>query len=305
MARATGVMVLVLAVGIRSALAANPCEEGRERTGLSLVVRDGVLTVDAVDVGRAAATTGARAGDVVLQVNGVVPRSCAEYARAVEDARKGAKALLVLVGRPDGEVAFALGSRTWGSEEGTPAAAVASTPGAPAHRPVVAELPPPFPPDVPVSLDSVLAELGGLVGQTRQGLTRYREAVTNGRRGVETLAVRKAAPPGTVTALRRVARLHEVAAMAWGATDKIRERNGIPSRLPVSEALSAPYFSGSAEETAIDEFDFLRETVVSEPSGGRIAESSGEWRPVAARRLAWEHAGEALGGAAATLASGP
>src|SRR6185503_4831690 len=97
--------------------------------------------------------------------------------------------------------------------------------------------------DVVVSVDSVIGDLGGLVGRTRAGLAAYRDAVTSSRRAVETLAVRKAATPDAVAGLRRVARLHETAVLAWAAVDAIRERDGISRRLPVSEAASAPYFS--------------------------------------------------------------
>src|SRR6185436_1141263 len=142
------------------------------------------------------------------------------------------------------------------------------------------------------------------VGRTRAGLASYRDAVTASRRAVETLAVRKAAAPDAVAGLRRVARLHETAVLAWAAVDAIRERDGIAKRLPVSEAASAPYFSDSPVESVLDEFEFLRETIDAEPrSTLRFVESSGAWRPAAARRIAWEHAGEELGRLTATLAA--
>jgi hypothetical protein len=143
------------------------------------------------------------------------------------------------------------------------------------------------------------------VGKTRGGLEPYREAVVASRRAVETLAVRKAAPADTVTALRRVARLHETAVLAWEGTDQIRERDGISRRLPISEAATAPYFSGSPVQSSLDEFDFLQDAIASEPSGGRFTESSGAWRPALARRLVWERAGEELGRVAAGLAGAP
>ena len=304
MAHARNVIVLGLVlVGAAAHAASGPCDEGRDAAGLAVVVRDGAVVVQDVTPGSPAATSGVRAGDVVLQVNGAVPTSCAEWSRAVRDARDGRKALLLLVGRGDGETPLALGRRTWGGAEPTEIARPAAPP-APRPR-VEPALPPPLPAEVPVSVGSVVADLGALVGRTREGLDPYRDAVTSARRGVETLAVRKLAPPETVTELRRVAHLHETAVLAWQAVDEIRERNGIARRLPVSEALSAPYFSGSPVESAIDEFDFLRETVVTEPHGGRVAESSGEWRPAAARRLVWEHGGESLGRVAATLAAAP
>jgi hypothetical protein len=158
---------------------------------------------------------------------------------------------------------------------------------------------------VVVSVDSVITDLGGLVGRTRAGLAAYRDAVGESRRAVETLAVRKAAPPDTVTALRRVARLHEAAVLAWDGIDAIRERDGIARRLPVSEAATAPYFSGSPVQSVLDEFEFLQETIAVEPRERRFMETSGEWRPAAARRLAWEHAGEELGTLTATVAGTP
>jgi hypothetical protein len=284
---------------VPAAWAAGACDEGRERTGLVVAIRDGAVVVERVEDGSAAAAGGVRTGDVVLQVNGTVARSCAEWGRAVREAREGSKALLLLVARGDGEVPLALGRRTWG--EPAPPTEVASAPPETPARPAAPEAPPPLPPDVPVSVDSVVTDLAALVARTRQGLPPYRDAVTGSRRAVETLAARKAAPPETVATLRRVARLHEAAVLAWAAIDAIRERDGIARRLPVSEAATASYFTDSPIVSMFDEFDFLRETIVSEPRGGRFIESSGEWRPAAARRLAWEHAGEELGRATAAL----
>jgi hypothetical protein len=307
MARALLTMI-VLALAT-TAGAKGPCDEAQDRTGLTVVVRDGAVVVSAVAPDSAAATSGVRPGDVVMQANGTVARSCAEWGRTVGDARDGAKALLLLVGRGDDEVVLAIGRKTWGGTGGTAVAAPAETPPARGFfaRPATpVETPPPFPADVTVTLDSVVADLGGLVGRTRTGLASYRDAVTASRRAVETLAVRKAATPDAVTGLRRVARLHETAVLAWAAMDTIRERDGIARRLPISDAASAPYFSNTPTQSALDEFDFLHETIASEPRNSYgFAESSGAWHPAAARRLAWEHAGEELGRLTATLASTP
>ena len=300
----------LIVLGIAAAAHAGPCDEGRERTGLVVVVRDGALVVDTVETGSAAAASGVHPGDVVTQANGTVAQSCAEWTRVVKDARDGKKALLLLVSRGDAEVPLALGRRTWGGLPAEVPAAVASasprpSEPAPRKRPAALEPPPPLPEDVPVTVDSVVSDLGGLVGRTREGLAPYRTSVTNARRAVETLAVRKAASPDTVATLRRVARLHEVAVLAWEDVDAIRERDGISKRLPISEAATASYFSDSPVQSMLDEFDFLRETIAVEPKPGRFTETSGEWRPAAARRIAWEHAGEELGRATATLAAAP
>jgi hypothetical protein len=323
MARAAALATLAVATLLASTTwAARTCDDGRERTGLALVVRDGALVVEEVTPGSAAAAIGVKAGDVVLQANGTVARSCAEWGRAVDDARSGSKALLLLVSRGESEMALAFGRRTWELAPSeapavaaappsghAPSVAASGPPSAPppAPRPAVtAEAPQPFPADVAVSVDSVVADLGALVGKTRGGLDGYRAAVVECRRGVETLAARKAAPPDTVKALRRVARLHEAAVLAWTGVDQIRERDGIAKRLPVSEAAVAPYFSDSPVQSVLDEFDFLQETIESQPKSVRfMGESSGAWRPAAARRIAWEHAGEELGRVTATLAATP
>jgi hypothetical protein len=299
MARIATLIVLALA-GLAHA---GPCEEGRERTGLVVVVRDGALVVGTVAADSAAAASGVRAGDVVAQVNGTVAHSCAEWGRVVSDARDEGKALLLLVERGDAEVPLALGRKTWG--EAAPAAVAKGEAPVPPARAATPEAPPPLPPDVAVSVDSVVADLGTLVGRTRQGLAPYGDAVLGARRAVETLAVRKAAPPETVATLRRVARLHEAAVLAWRAIDAIRERDGLAKRMPVSEATTGPYFADSPIQSMLDEFDFLQETIAEEPRDRRYAQSSGEWRPAAARRIAWEHAGEELGRMTATLAAAP
>jgi hypothetical protein len=323
MARTAAIAAIAAMLLASTTWAAKPCEDGRERTGITLVVRDGVLVVEEVTPGSAAAAIGVKPGDVVIQANGTIAHTCTEWDRAVDDARSGSKALLLLVGRGDAEMALAFGRRTWElAPSEAPAVAAAppsghapsvaasgppSAPPPPAPRqPVAAETPPPFPADVPVSVDSVVADLGALVGKTRGGLDAYRDAVVECRRGVETLAARKTAPPDTVKALRRVARLHEAAVLAWVGVDQIRERDGIPKRLPVSEAAAAPYFSESPTQSVLDEFDFLQETIESQPKSVRfMGEASGAWRPAAARRIAWEHAGEELGRVTATLAATP
>jgi hypothetical protein len=73
--------------------------------------------------------------------------------------------------------------------------------------------------------------------------------------------------------------------------------------MPVSEATTGPYYADSSIQSMLDEFDFLQETIAVEPRSRRFSESAGEWRPAAARRLAWEHAGEELGHLTATLAA--
>ena len=125
-------------------------------------------------------------------------------------------------------------------------------------------------------------------------LTTYRDAVLQVRREVETLAARKAAPENVVVELRAVLRYYEGAAVAWEAIEGDRERQHLSRKLPVPDSMTQPYFSDSPVASLLEEFDFLDATVARQPTGGRLVEASGLWRPVWARLLLWERGARAL-----------
>src|SRR2546428_261571 len=100
-------LVLAAALAARAAWSASPCEEDRAQTGLALAAREGGLEIAAVDPRSAAAESGLRAGDALVQGNATMPRGCAGYARAIRDAREGRKAVLVLVRRSHAAVPLA------------------------------------------------------------------------------------------------------------------------------------------------------------------------------------------------------
>ena len=75
---------------------------------------------------------------------------------------------------------------------------------------------------------------------------------------------------------------------------KVREREHLSRKLPIPDSLAVPYFTDSPVASLIDEFTFLDATVARRPSGGRLVEASGLWRPVWARLLLWERGGQAL-----------
>jgi hypothetical protein len=291
-------LIVLAALWAGAAHASGACDEGRSATGFSLALRAGVLAVDAVDPGSPAARAGLRPGDTILQVNDLVPRACAQFARALSAARDERKALLLLVRRGDAEVPLALGAATWGAPP--PAEAGAETaPGpssilAPATQPPPP--PPPLPPETVVSTEGVLRDIGALAppDQPPTSLTAYREAVTQARREVETLAVRKGVPDDVVTEMRSVLRYYEGAVLAWDAIEGNREREHLSRKLPVPDSLAVAYFTDSQVASLIDEFTFLDATVARRPSGGRLVEASGLWRPVWARLLLWERGGQAL-----------
>jgi len=311
-----GLILLATLVAARAALAADACDEERGATGLGVVVQAGAVAVSDIAPESVAARAGFRAGDVVLQVNDVVPHTCAQWARAVGAARDGDKALLVLVRRGDAEVPLALGAATWRppglarapASGPAPGAAPGETPPAPpgtaAPPPRVAAPartpPPPPPPPLPaetvVSVGGVVRDLAALAppDDPPRSLPAYREAVLHVRREIETLASRAAAPPDVVAQLKSVARYYEGAEVAWGAIEGDREQERRSRRLPVPDNLAVPYFSDSPVASLLDEFTFLEGTIARQPRGISVVEASGMWRPVWARLLLWERGAQAL-----------
>jgi membrane-associated protease RseP (regulator of RpoE activity) len=287
--------VLLAAAGL--AWADPPCEEGRAQTGLALAVQSAGLAVAGVEEGSAAAESGLGVGDTVLQVNGTVLRSCADYARVVREARRERKALLLLVRRPSGEIPLVVAAATWAR----PVAVVETS--APAEPPsvvavVAAAAPPPLPPDAQVTLEEVTTGLEALAPaeQPPKRLAAYREALLQVRRQTETLAAREAIPSGLVSGLRTVLGYYDAARVAWEAEEALRESERRPRHVPFDQAAAAPYFTDSPAAAAVDEFPFLRATVVRDPGPGflGVAESAGLWRPREARQLLWARGREEL-----------
>ena len=293
-------LIVLAALWAGAAHASGACDEGRSATGFSLALRAGVLAVDAVDPGSPAARAGLRPGDSILQVNDVVPRACAQFARALSAARDERKALLLLVRRGDAEVPLALGAATWGApppaEAGAEPATGPSSILAPARAATAAASSSAAAGDrrLDRKVSCATSARWRLRTSRPTSLPAYREAVTQARREVETLAARKTVPDDVVTEMRSVLRYYEGAVIAWDAIEGNREREHLSRKLPVPDSLAAPYFTDSPVASLIDEFTFLDATVARRPSGGRLVEASGLWRPVWARLLLWERGGQAL-----------
>jgi hypothetical protein len=302
MARGGWLIAVGLMLATGGVARASSCDVERTLTGVVVAVSAGTVSIAEVDAGSAAQRGGLKSGDVVVQVNDVVPRSCSQWADAVEDARDGHKAVLLLVKRGETEVPLALPSSVWGVIETPPAVAGAEDENAPAppaaKRFVEAPKPPPLPPEEPVSVEAIETELAALVPNTEEpptNLVAYREQVLRIRREIETLDARKSAPPETVAALRQIARYFEAAEVAWEALEGDRDMDRRSRRMPVAENATVPYFSDSPQAAVIDEYEFLSATVSSEPTkAARFAESSGRWRPVWARILLWERGNKEL-----------
>jgi hypothetical protein len=278
--------VVLLAAAGRVAAA---CDEERARTGIEATVRVGQLVVSALAPQSPGATSGLAPDDVLVQANATLLRACSDWARAVRDARRDHKALLLLVRRGERETAVALPADVWGPP---PASAPARAEARGARTFSAAPLPPPLPPEVPVSIPAVVQALARLVpaDPERASLPAYRARVADVRQQIETLAARHAASAEWLAELRRVIHLHEAAEVAWTAVEAARERDHRPRHLPFPEESTTPYFEDSAPAAVIDELPQLRPTVAREPTPGIVGESAGLWRPLVARRLLWEQA---------------
>jgi len=300
-------VVLALAVAA-TARAAGPCEEGRGQTGLTVASAGGnALAVAAVEADSPAAAGGVRVGDAVVQVNGTVPRTCSEWARTLRDARKDRKAVLLLVRRGEADVPLVVASGAWDRAVATASAAAPSEP--PSVRKIVATPPPaPLPPETSVSVDEVTRGIGALGGADRPSarLDVYRSDLLRVHREVETLAARASAPPAVVDGLRTVLGYYDAAGVAWASEEARREHDRQPRHIPSRDSAPAPFFEDSEVAATIDEFPFLRETVVRDPQPGPIGvESAGLWRPLQARALLWQRGREELGRLSGWLAGGP
>lgn len=304
-----GALVASLAAA-GEAPAAAPCEEGREQTGLALGPAAGALAVALLDPDTPAAASGLRTGDVVVQVNGVLLRTCGEWARAVTEARREQKALLLLVRRGDGETPAVLAASTWAR---TVVVAAPPPPPPPAEPPTVKELvatppPAPLPPAATVSVDEVTAALAALAPADAppDREPAYRTALARVRRQVDGLAAAGTAPPEVVAGLRTVLRYYQAAGVAWASAEAEVTRAARPRHIPPSEDATAPFFADSEAAAAVDQFPFLRETVVRDPRPGPWSfESAGLWQPLRARTLLWEHGREELARLTGWLATGP
>jgi hypothetical protein len=345
-ARGRRLTIALALLAARAALAADPCEEGRLLTGLAVSAAADGLAIAAVDDESPAAAGGFRVGDRLVQANASVLTSCDEWARAVRDARRERKALLLLVRRPDGEVPLMLAQATWTravavapARPPTPPTEVPSPPTAAPRAPTTAPTAPttaptapaaaPAPPPKPrpveppsvaaivkepppaagvpsAQLDEVLKALESLVPAepATARIAAYQQQLLRVHRQIESLAARSAAPPQAIAGLRTVVRYYDAAEVAWEADEALRERDKRPRHIPTGEGTAAPYFIESDAEATIDEFPFLRETVVREPGTATI-EISGLWRPVQARTMLWEKGREELGRLTQWLGSRP
>jgi hypothetical protein len=290
------VLIVLAALALGRLAHASECDEERGRLGLVVGVRAGRVLVTEVAAESAAARAGLHTGDVLVQANDVLPRSCAQWARALAAARDERKALLVLVHRGDADLPLAFLATTWGTPAAEPPAAGA--PGIP-PPPVAApakEPPPPPPPPLPAETASRSRAWCATSRRSRPPIAAHQPHHLPRRRAPGTPrggdAGRAAAAENVVVDLRAVLRYYEGAAVAWEAIEGDRERQHLSRKLPVPDSMTQPYFSDSPVASLLEEFDFSTPpSRASRPADGWSR--SGLWRPVWARLL-WERGARAL-----------
>ena len=103
------------------------CEEEREIIGLSLEpLSDQGLSVATLEPLGFAARSGIQVGDVIEQANNQLLRDCRGYRKAVQEAKKDKKALLLLINTKKGKRAVAFERAVWEEPEKKATEAVAS-----------------------------------------------------------------------------------------------------------------------------------------------------------------------------------
>jgi len=315
MAGARALIVAAVAVALVGVAAADICDEERDRTGLAVEEQVAGLVVVAVDPASGAARGGVRLGDAIVQVNDVLPGSCADLGRAVRAARRARSAVLLLVRRDGDELPLAIAAATWSEPAApppevaretlpparpsgeSPPATTALPPARPPRRPAVTEpAVVPLPAETPVSLSAVVEVLEDLAPAdgSPPALSVYRRALEQVEREVATLRTRETIAPETASELVGVVRYYRAARIAWEAGESRPGNERRMRRLPAGEGTTAPYFADSPAAALIEEYPFLAETVAREPSTLLAAETSGLWRPIQARGLLWEQGREAL-----------
>jgi hypothetical protein len=330
-----GWLTPALLLAARVAVAADPCEEGRLLTGLAVSAAADGLAIAAVDDGSPAAAGGFRVGDRLTQANAIVLTGCDEWARAVRDARRERKALLLLVRRADGEVPLMLAQGTWERaiavapavppEAPPPPPAAPAAPGTPsvAVTPPPVTIPPPAAapprpapaprPVAPPSVAAIVSEPSPAGGSSAQ--------VDEILRSLETLAPEEPAPARITGYEQQLLRVHR-------QIESLAAREAAPAKVVAGLRTVVRYYDAAqvaweAEEqlrerekrprhVPISEaatapyfvdgdaettiFEFpFLKSTVAREPGTGLLEISGLWRPVQARALLWEKGREELG----------
>ncbi len=295
------------------ARAQTPCEEEKEILGLSLTSSAGKggnkllglfatkergkssgLRVSSVEPLSSAARLGLQAGDVIEQANSWLMHDCRSYRQAITDAKKGEKALLLLVAHAGKKRAVTFAPTVWEEPQKKAKETVASL-----KTLLEAPLPPPLKAKVePVGEEMVLAlrsleasaHLPGLLSPYEQSLQQAENRITTLDHSVQGEA-EKRVTAGAQVILDYYLDAHEI----WQYKLKRLTRLEMNLRQAEQTAYSSssfPYFFNSPVLEWVDKYPFLKASITTAPRKDRFIERAGGWNPDKAILLLWQKAKE-------------
>lgn len=281
--------------------AQNPCEEEKEVLGLSLVPPSGKgsdkplgLLVSSVEPLSFASRLGLRAGDVIEQANSWLTHDCRSYRRAITDARKGKKTLLLLVIREGKKQAVAFEAAVWEEPEKKAREATASlktlleAPLSPSLESKVGQIGE----EVVLALRSLetSAYLPGHVSLYEQSLHQAEERIAALDRSIQGEAEKRMIA-GAQVILDYYLAAQEIWQYKLKKLAQLRPdlRKG---KQAVHDSPFSPYFSNSPLLGWVDRYPFLKASITTAPRKERFIEQPGEWNPDSALLLLWQKARE-------------
>ena len=250
--------------------------------------------MSAVEPLGAAARLGLRIDDVIEQANGWPTRDCGGYAKAVADARRGDKALLVLVVRDGKRRALAFEAGVWVEPQEERRQAVVS---------LKSLLEAPLPEAVRGSVRSAgdeaieilrrleaSAKLPGRLRVYDSEVEQAGERLTALDHGAQGEAEKR-----LVAGAREILRYYAVARDVWlykfeqlAQTRPDLRRRG----QALYNSASFPYFLDSPVLGWVDRYPFLKESLATTPRRDALMERPGDWNPDQAILLLWQKAQE-------------
>ncbi|MGH8007024.1 MAG: PDZ domain-containing protein [Candidatus Binatia bacterium] len=309
--RISAVAVMTLALGwpiTAEVMAADsPCQEAQEILGLSLkpaVAQEAEsargLVITEVAPFSQGANIGLQAGDIIQQINSWQARDCEGYRRTVRDARKGQKALLMLVTRGGQRQLLSFEPEMWQRQEEKQEAKEAVV----ALQTMLAvPLPPKVQDQVEQTGPQALAALREVaaVAVLRGRPNAYEQGVVKAQAQLAALD-----QEGQGDAEKRITAAAKVVLDYYLTAQEIRQykRNAINKSRndqledpkPLLASTEVPYLLDSPVPGWLDKYPFLRESVSETPRtvsiGGFPGEWPGRWNPDTAVQLLWKKANE-------------
>ena len=293
-------VVLVSFLVPLQSVSANPCQEGQEYLGLTLSPKkqkdESGLAIAEITQLTPGSRVGLRTGDVLEQVNSWTIQNCKSYRRAIRDAQKKRKAILLLVSRKGKRRPIFFEPEIWQriEEKKEEKQAVAS---------LQTMLTAPLPEGVQASTEAIgdqaLATLRELepLAVLSSPFPVYEKGVRDARNRIRVLNRQSQgeAEKRVVAGARVLFGYYDAArAIRQYKLDYIsKERKDI--RQGRAESFTSeiiPYFYDSPVTAWVDKYPFLRSSIKDSPDklGFDFIERPGRWNPDKAVQLLWQQA---------------